>query len=343
MAKDAEGEALDGKSLEDLARAEQDAKQAAQGKAADDAASDKDEQDDAQDDDQGDDKAAQDADDKTGDDDPLMLAKWFDEVTGSKEAKNYANDHEWARGTKEALSLVGKRSEDAQLGSKLLEAFGGRKEDLLKLLAGGKPSDGKATDDQDGPIEWNDSWLTQDEQGKPVPTASAPPDALERYARLQARQREWTTDPAAVVRRILQPELKKLEEAQSNTKAQMAEDREQTEVNSLLMEHRALLYVDGDVAGELTPEGAKIDDLVRSGKWHPKTTDLYTRIDTAIELTKGHKPVDRSRKPSRRAMRKPDVAAAAKQKKSNDERFRAGESLASILEEEAKAAAAAAG
>jgi hypothetical protein len=335
MAKDAEGGTLEGKSLEELARAEQDAQQAAQGKAADDAAVDKDDQDDGEADDKDDDKAAGDDDA----DDPLMLAKWFDEVTGSKEAKNYTNDHEWARGMKEALGLVGKRSEDAQLGSKVLAKFRGREDELLALLDEKQPAK-KADGDGNGAPEWNPAWLTV-EDGKVVVTASAPADVWDRYQQVQTRLQQMAADPAKFFREAMAGDLKRIEAAQAKTTQQIDEDREDATVQGLCLKNRALLFVDGNPDSGMTVEGTKINEMVADEAWKPKITDWATRVETAIDIVKGHRPVDRSRKPPRKAMRKADVATATKQTKSAEERFKAGESLASVLEDEANAAKAA--
>jgi len=330
MTKDAEGDPLEGKSLEELARAERNAAEDKTAKAASKVADD----DDVQDDDQ-------DADDKKADadDDPLMVAKWFDEVTGSKEARNYANDHEWARGMKEAVKLVGKRSEQAQLGQKVLEAFAGREDDLLNLLAtgSGKTADGKPKDDLDGPIEWSDGWISQDDNGKLVPTANAPPDAMDRYRRLQARYRELATNPGGFVRRILEPELKKLEQAQTKTKEELEQDRERSRVESLCLENKSILYVDGDPAAGMTTEGTSIQEMVLNEEWKPRITDWYTRVETAIELTRSRRPVDHTRKPPKRATRKADVAAGPRTTKSEDERL-LEKGLAAVLMEDYEAA-----
>ncbi len=331
MSGEAEGEALEGMSLEELARAEK----AGQAKPpdGDDAKPDGDQAAEGQ-------EGAEDKPPEEDADDPLMLAKWFDEVTDSKESENYKTDHEWARGMKEALSLIGKRGEDAKLGQKVLEAFGGRQDDLLKLLASGKPSDAKPSDDKDGLIEWDDSWLTQDDKGKLVPTASAPADAMQRYSRLQTRYRELASNPRAFMQRMLEPELKKLQQAQTKTKEEMALNEQRAKVEGLCMENRALLYVDGDLDSGMTTEGTQVNERVRDENWMPKIDDWPTRVEMAIELAKGHKPVDRSRKPPRRALRKADVAATPRQTQSLQKRL-AEKGLAAVAQEDYEARRAA--
>ena len=344
MAKDAEGDPAQGKSLEEIALAEQATAEAAQ-KAADEKAAE-DEAADAADDGAADDDAA-DGKAKGETDDPLMLAKWVDEVTGLKESKNYKNDHEWARGIGEAIKMVGRKNQQAQVGQKALSAFEGREDELLRVLdaakaVGDSGTDGKGDDGLYAPIDFQYAWVTTDDKGNVVAAPGAPSDAMERYAKIQQRNRDIVADPVNFFRKAMADDLTRLEDGQTKTKEELRQQQKQAEIETLCLKHKALLWVDGEPESGLTPEGEKIDAMVVDDDWRPDISGQYSRIKTAIDLAKAGKPVDRSRKPLKRALRKPDVATAAKQTKSLDERLKA-KGLAAVLEEDHKAASAAAG
>ncbi len=256
------------------------------------------------------------------------IAKYFDRLTGRKLAEKYGTDDEWVKGIDNLVGRIGERDADAELGKE----FRDKAPEIRELLAKQTPAT------KDSPVDsaitsFDLSWVTQDAEGRTVPTASAPSDVRERHSRYQAamarRADEFFRDPSV----LLEP-LRKENEAQlEQQREEIYRQQDVAALNNWNEENKDWVYVNSDPNGPLTAAGqkwaARVDKLGQGGMFN-----ITERLDTAKELIQaGQPPLKKPKKaaPKGKGSHQPAVAAAPAVEQTAEEMIDAGKSLTEVL------------
>ena len=239
--------------------------------------------------------------DKSSDDDPLTVTKFYDEEFGASDAKHFRDDREWFRHVKELQQKIGERNEDAILGRKLRERLGDEGTDLEALL-NATPAKGKKQQGNDLP-ELKREWFTFDEEGKIRPSLGAPKDLTQRYLQ---RQIALLTEPEKFFEGLLGPKLKEIEDQAAATREEVAQRQEHQEIDAACDRHRNVLYVGGDRSRGMTALGQQIvDDVVELATSGSQAVALMDRMVKRL-VPQQSKP--NTHPVSYRAVRQPSIA-----------------------------------
>ncbi len=237
----------------------------------------------------------------------------------------YKDDVAFLKGAAEAMQVVGRRDEDAQLGKQVRGVLGDQPDQLESLLKGeaplapeppanGKPDSGQ----QDGPPDFNQAWLTHNDKGELVPALGAPKDVAAKYQAYQSwRERrldEMAVDPGKFFGEAMTERDKAMEgRLREAREVEAAQERQEAAVGALCEKHSSLLHVDGDPAKGLSVEGERVKELFDESK-DDFTNDL-ARLRSAIREVQHDQPKPPPRRPRGKAVRQAGVASVEPEKK----------------------------
>jgi hypothetical protein len=184
----------------------------------------------------------------------------------------YADSDSALKGLVEAYKTVGRKNEDAELG-RWLRQQGVEPSQIaaaIQSIRGQQPQ--QAQQPQQNPQAAGDffdpRWITTDQKGQVIPTSLAPSDIEQRYARHIATQTQRLLNLDQEIERRVAEAIAKAkpeigQEALSATERRMREEREGAEAREWAQRNRDLLWVNGQVGGNMTPLAATIEDKMR--------------------------------------------------------------------------------
>ena len=276
--------------------------------------------------------------------DPKGLVKWFDETFGHKESGKYSDDVSFFRSVSEALRMVGRKGDAERLGEQIQERFADNPDALLSFLNGAAPKAGKAAPAAEE--EFDNSWITTDDAGKVIAAPGAPADAMQRYTALQGRLQRFAANPEKFIQAAVEKRVSEIEQANQRSQQEAVYDKTMAAVTAWRDANPSFLYVEGDRANGLSPQGKQLMDHYAAHveeEGEPKNPVAFLKRQTALIRAGAPKPSKRN--VPAKATRKPAVATQPAPQRGTDQvqehmeaQLAAGKSLADIFQAEAEMA-----
>jgi len=253
--------------------------------------------------------------------DPKALLQAVDKALGSAFSKKYENIYEVLRGAHHAMTRLSQRDEDAEYGRRLREMFGGREEEIARILQAQQA--GQPQKQQEEAPTW-EQVLLMTQQAESDPTKKAKLEEIQqRYMQTLHR---LTFEPDKVLQPYLDGVSQQIaEQAQQNITAMLSQYDEIGYLRDWAAKNADWLYEDGDPRKPLTPRGEEFcrlhDQAAQMGIQH-----LPWRLQYATEMMQAREgqkqaqqtPPPQAPKPKPQAVRKPALSGGPKQDKQKE-------------------------
>jgi hypothetical protein len=229
----------------------------------------------------GDDKPSE------GEDSPTAIREYIKEQLGTEAhawLDTFKTDEDLLKGIHEQNKLIGKKSEDAEIG-KWVKSLGVSAQELADLVASkGVTPVVKPSGDPSSNGEWKSEWITIDKDGKVTPTAKAPSDIAERIKRRQVEFAEAVYDDDKLAERVRAKLLKDVDartQAIRNESAEQAARTAQEQSFQAWQKSKETLFV--SEGGTITPLGERVNEYLNSGKINPQL-DWVEQGELALKM-----------------------------------------------------------